>query len=512
MPGATEPLQVRMHVGGEWMHARSGGIAELASPVTGATHALVADGGREDARQAIDAAGEARHRLARMGVYERATLCTATAEQIDRRRDELAQGLSLEQGKPLAEAQEEVGFAAQLFRDAAAAVGHLTSEVIPSRDASKRVITLRQPHGVVGVITPWNFPMAIPSEYLSAAVATGNTVVWKPAPTTPHTAAGLMSCLMDAGMPPGAVNLVLGGPEVGDELVTSRDTHAIGFTGSAHVGEIVAQRAGAKPLLLELGGNGPTVILDDADMEAAITGTATACYVNAGQVCQSSERILVHERVHDHLVEGLVDRASKIRLGHPLDATTTMGPLNTEAVAAKMEQHISDGVAKGAVVIAGGSRAEGFPTRLYFEPTVVDRVSRDSLLNAEETFGPIAPVLPVTDVDEAIEVANDCELGLCGAVFSRDTAKALYCAERMECGVVNVNEHAAYWDGLTPFGGFSGKRSGVGRLGGSATLVSLTQLKSVVLEIEGFPVPGPVEQPPSRSRRVMEGGSPAGDV
>jgi acyl-CoA reductase-like NAD-dependent aldehyde dehydrogenase len=193
---------------------------------------------------------------------------------------------------------------------------------------------------------------------------------------------------VEAGLPAGAVNVVHGGADVGDEIVTNRGVHTVGFTGSAQVGEIVAQRAGAKPLLLELGGNGPTIILDDADLERAIPATAQACYLNAGQICQSSERILVGRRVHDAVVDGLTQEAQRRQLGHPLADTTTMGPLNNEAVATKMDEHIADGLARGATVVAGGRRAEGFPTRLYYEPTVIDGITPDSLLNRDETFGP----------------------------------------------------------------------------------------------------------------------------
>lgn len=483
MSATREPHQVQMFIDGEWTGATGAGSTELTSPVTGELHAIVAAGDRADVRAAVAAAGAARRRMTSLSAHQRAGLCAAVADVVERRQEELAEALALEQGKPLPEARGEVGFVVQLFRDAAGAIVHLSSEVLPGRDPSKRVITLRQPHGVVGVITPWNFPMGIPSEYLSAAVATGNTVVWKPAPTTPHSAALLMGCLAEAGLPAGAVNLVHGDAEVGDEIVTNRGVHAVGFTGSAQVGQLVAQRAGAKPLLLELGGNGPTVILDDADLARAIPATAEACFQNAGQICQSSERILVGPRVHDQVVAGLAAAAAQVRLGHPLAGPTTMGPLNNEAVASKLDEHVADGRDRGAVVVAGGRRADGFPTDLYYQPTVVDAVPTAALLNQEETFGPIAPVVPVEDLDHAIAVANECELGLAAAVFSQDLAKAMCCAERLECGVVNINEHAAYWDGLTPFGGFSGKRSGVGRLGGTATMLSLTQLKSVVLEV-----------------------------
>jgi succinate-semialdehyde dehydrogenase/glutarate-semialdehyde dehydrogenase len=249
------------------------------------------------------------------------------------------------------------------------------------------------------------------------------------------------------------------------------------------VGNAVAQRAGAKPLLLELGGNGPTIILDDADLERAIEGTAFGCYHNAGQICQSSERILTHNKIHDAVLEGLVEKTRSIRLGHPLDETTTMGPLNNEGVAKKMDEHLADAVQKGATVVTGGRRAGGFPTALYYEPTVVDGVPPESLLNREETFGPVAPIISTEDLDEAIAVANSCGLGLCCSVYTSNVSKAFYCAEQLECGVVNVNESAAYWDGRIPFGGYSGKGSGVGRLGGKETILSMTQLKSMVMDV-----------------------------
>jgi acyl-CoA reductase-like NAD-dependent aldehyde dehydrogenase len=292
-----------------------------------------------------------------------------------------------------------------------------------------------------------------------------------------------MECLLEAGITGGSVNLLFGGAEVGDEMVANPGTHAVGLTGSSAVGNAVAQRAGAKPTLLELGGNGPTIILDDADLERAIEGTAFGCYFNAGQICQSSERILTHDRIHDAVLEGLVETARKIKVGHPLDEATTMGPLNNEGVAKKMDEHLADAVEKGATVLAGGQRAEGFPTALYYEPTVVDGVPADSLFNHEETFGPVAPVISTGDVDEAIFIANSCGLGLCCSVYTSSLSKAFYCAERLECGVVNVNESAAYWDGRTPFGGYSGKGSGVGRLGGKETILSMTQLKSMVMDV-----------------------------
>ena len=479
----TKAGRLSMYIGGEWIDSASGETFDRISPVTGEVLARLPRANREDAQAAIDAANRARSHMASMPVFERAALCHAIADVLESKRKSMGEELSLEQGKPYREACDEILFAAELYRDAAENIKRLETSVVPSVDPNKRILTIRQPHGVVAIITPWNFPVGIPSEYLSAALAAGNTVVWKPAPTSSIIAIRMVECFLEAGVPEGSVNLLFGEAEVGDEMVANPDTHAVGLTGSSAVGNAVAQRAGAKPLLLELGGNGPTIILDDADLERAIEGTAFGCYHNAGQICQSSERILTHNKIHDAVLEGLVEKARAIKLGHPLDETTTMGPLNNEGVAKKMDEHLADAAQKGATVVTGGRRAEGFPTALYYEPTVVDGVPPESLLNHEETFGPVAPIISTEDLDEAIAVANSCGLGLCCSVYTSNVSKAFYCAEQLECGVVNVNESAAYWDGRIPFGGYSGKGSGVGRLGGKETILSMTQLKSVVMDV-----------------------------
>jgi acyl-CoA reductase-like NAD-dependent aldehyde dehydrogenase len=483
MARETKADHLLMYIGGEWTDAVGGETFERVSPVTGEVLASLPEASREDAQAAIDAADRARSHMASIPVFERAAMCHAIADVLRSRHKSMGEELSLEQGKTYREACDEVLFAAELYRDAAENIKRLETSIVPSVDPNKRILTIRQPHGVVAIITPWNFPVGIPSEYLSAALAAGNTVVWKPAPTSSIIAVRIVECFLEAGVPEGSVNLLFGGAEVGDEMVANPGTHAVGLTGSSAVGNAVAQRAGAKPILLELGGNGPTIILDDADLERAIEGTAFGCYHNAGQICQSSERILTHSKIHDAVLEGLVEKARSINLGHPLDDATTMGPLNNEGVAKKMDEHLADAVEKGATVLTGGRRAEGFPTALYYEPTVVDGVPPESLFNHEETFGPVAPIISTEDLDEAIAVANSCGLGLCCSVYTSNLSKAFYCAEQLECGVVNVNESAAYWDGRIPFGGYSGKGSGVGRLGGKETILSMTQLKSMVIDI-----------------------------
>src|SRR5215210_7371709 len=342
MTKETKAGRPSMYIGGEWIDSASGETFDRISPVTGEVLASLPRANREDAQAAINAANRARSHMASMPVFERAALCHAIADVLDSKHKAMVEQLSLEQGKTYRESCEEILFAAELYRDAAENVKRLETSIVPSVDPNKRILTIRQPHGVVAIITPWNYPVGIPSEYLSAALAGGNSVVWKPAPTTSLIAVRLTECLLDAGVPEGAVNLVFGGGDVGDEIVSHPGTHAVGFTGSSAVGTLVARSAGAKPMLLELGGNGPTIILDDADLELAIEGTAFGCFSNAGQICQSSERILVTPKVHDAVLDGLVRKAESIRLGHPLEEETTMGPLNNEGVASKTDEHIGD--------------------------------------------------------------------------------------------------------------------------------------------------------------------------
>ena len=476
---------LRHHIGGEWVESETGKTFAATNPATGAVIAHLAKGTREDARRAIAAANAAKPVLTGLSTWERSRLCRRVADAMERRKDRLARTLSEDQGKPLhAEAIAEVAAAILGWEEASEHVKWLETSVIPVEAPTKRVFTIRQPRGVYAVITPWNFPLNIPIEYLGAALATGNTVVWSPASTTSVIAVELMRCIEEAGVPPGAVNLVTGpGAEVGDEIAAHPGTDAVGFTGSSETGMRVAARAAGKPLLLELGGNGPTVILDDADVDRAVQGTAFGSFFNAGQVCSAAERVIVGAGVHERVLEGLVEAARAVKLGDPLEPTTTMGPLNNAPTAEKMDRHVADSLERGATVVVGGGRAPGLGSELFYQPTVIDRVPEDAAVSLEESFGPVAPVIVARDDEDALRIANTGTLGLVSAVFTTSLQRAYWFAERLRTGIVNVNDTTNYWELHIPFGGVSGKRSGIGRLGGKHTMQEMTDLRTITIDV-----------------------------
>src|SRR6267378_7195012 len=477
----------KMFVDGKWTDSESGQIFEATSPATGEVIAQVPKGTRADAQRAVEAAHRARSAMAKLKGFERSKRLYRIADAIHRRREELGRLLTLDQGKPLvAEALGEVDEAAEYFRIAAEDLKRLEGHVLPSASPSKLVLARHYPRGVYGIITPWNWPLTMAAELIAPALAAGNTVVWTPASSTSVISVALMECIAEADLPHGAMNLVTGpGAEVGDEVAGHELVDGVGFVGSTETGASVARRAAGKHVMLELGGNGPIIIFDDADLGKAVDGTIVGCYLCAGQSCTAGERILVHESVHDEYVAKLDAAAQKLKLGDPFAPDTTLGPLNNEGVATKMDDHIADALNSGARLVLGGRRAEGYPTRLYYPATILDAVTPQMLVSREETFGPIAPVIKFKDEAEAIAIANDSPYGLLGAVYTRDLSRALRMAEALEVGWVNINESSNYWEAHIPFGGRAGKRSGIGRVGGHGALEQMTDLKTVVIEIEG---------------------------
>ncbi|WP_129667701.1 aldehyde dehydrogenase family protein [Phytoactinopolyspora endophytica] len=458
------------------------------SPSTGEQLARMVRSTTDDVDQAVDAAGRAATALASMTARARADLVRRVGDLVAGRAGVIARDLAGEQGKPLREAEGEIATAVTMWHEAAEIVRHSTEEILPSDDAERRVVVVRRPHGILAVVTPWNFPATIPTEYLSAGLAAGNAIVWKPSELTPITAVHLYDCIVEAGFPPGSVNVVPGlGHETGAALVSHPWISAIGFTGSPQTGDAIARAAGAKPMLLELGGNNATVVLDDVDVAAVAERLRSAVFANAGQICSSTERIIVHHRIHDELVDALTDQATSLRLGPSLDPETSIGPLNNEPTAAKIDRHLDDAVAKGARIITGGTRPGGWPTRLYYEPTVLTGLTPDMLAFREETFGPVAAFMTFESDDEAVELVNGHGLGLITGVLGQDTGRALAIGRRLKAGVVNVGDAATAWQPHTPFGGYSGRASGVGRLGGRYTIEALGQLQTFVLPAHTMP-------------------------
>ena len=473
-----------MFVDGAWGAAASGKTFTAESPATGEVIGEVPEGDREDARRAIEAAGRAADGWARMTAFERAERMHAVGDAIERRRDELARTLTLDQGKPLkAEAYDEVEELLVYWRMAAEDAKRLEGRLPNSFSAGKRVLLPRRPRGVIGVITPWNWPYTMPAELIAPALAAGNTVVWTPAASTSVAGVALAECVVEADLPAGVFNVVTGpGRIVGDEIARNPGTHGVGFIGSTETGRKVADAAAGKALVLELGGNGPVVVLEDADLDRAVEATVTACFLCAGQSCTAGERLLVHREVRHEFVEKLARLVTeRVLLGDPLADGTTLGPLNNEPTAEKMDEHVADALDRGAALVSGGSRAEGFPTDLYWQPTILTDVPPGALVAVEETFGPVAPVVDIGSLDEAVELANASPYGLLAAIFTGDIRRGLEFADRVRTGWVNVNESSNYWESHLPFGGRSGTASGIGRVGGTSVMETFTELQTIVV-------------------------------
>lgn len=483
MHGAYFPtVKTANYIGGRWVSETD--TMQAVNPATGDVIAMLPRSSRETAGKAIAAAKAAASIWAATPVFERAAMCMSVASAIDAERDDLARLLSLEQGKILAEATGEVSKAADGFRLAAELVKQMGGQTLPAEDPTKLVMTIRQPRGVYGVITPWNFPVNIPVEYLAPGIATGNTIVWVPAPSTSLVACALMEAIERAGLPAGVINLVVGeGATVGDAVVVHPDVAAIGFTGSAATGRRIAERGAGKPLLLELGGNGPVIVFEDADIDAAAAAAAGGAFFNAGQVCAATGRVLAHRSIVDSLCEKLVAQASKHVPGDPFHQGTTMGPLNNPKVAAKVKEHVDDAIANGARVLCGGKPRPDLGSDLFFEPTVIRDVTRDMKINREETFGPVVPVLAFEDEAEALDLALDSEYGLSVGVFTGDVARGVTVAKAIPAGIVNINGGSTWWEIHLPFGGGSGTKSGIGRLGGIHTMEAMTELKMVTVTL-----------------------------
>jgi acyl-CoA reductase-like NAD-dependent aldehyde dehydrogenase len=457
---------------GEEIEVRSPATGELLGTVTGSTPAQV--------DRAVEAATTAFETWRKTSLLDRVEICRRAFDICTERSEEIAQMITREVGKTIRESREEmVEYTADHFRRASEDLLRHRGQVLPStqeRAGSKRIVVVQEPVGVVAAVTPWNFPVDIAGIPVVYGLAVGCAVVWKPSEHAPLCANMFAEVIHDAGFPPGTLNVVHGRGETGSALVRHPDVASVVFTGSSRIGEQVARDAGLKNRVLELGGNGPQIVLADADIEKAADAAIVGCFYLAGQCCTAAERILVHEDVKDVFVAALIERTKALRIGDPLDEETDMGPMCTPEVLQRTQQHIQEAVDNGARVLHGG----GHDGQLH-EPTVIDGVTSSMRIAQEETFGPVAPIMTFRTLDEALAIANETEYGLTASVFTRSLHDAWHAAEELRHGTVHINETTNYWDQLAPFGG--AKKSGAGRELAGWIIDALTETKQITFDL-----------------------------
>ncbi|MFD4249314.1 NAD-dependent succinate-semialdehyde dehydrogenase [Amycolatopsis thermoflava] len=468
---------MRCYVDGEWISADSGDTLEVLDPATGELVGTVPALGAKETRRAIEAAAAALPSWRSLTAADRAAVMMRLRGLMRSRTDELARLLTREQGKPLAEARAEILSGADFLEFYAEEAKRITGDVIPADRAGRRLVVIRQPVGVVAAITPWNFPSSMILRKIAPALAAGCTVVVKPAELTPLSALALGGLAEEAGVPAGVLNIVTGEPSViGRELLESPVVRKLSFTGSTEVGRHLTRGSAdtLKRVSMELGGNAPFLVFDDADLDLAVRGAVAAKFRNAGQTCISANRIYVQDGVRDEFARRLADAASSLRLGHGLDPATDVGPLISSAAVTKVEGLLAGAVAAGARVVTGGRSPGG----RFFEPTVLTGVREDLALGCEEIFGPVAPVYSFTDEDSVVARANATEFGLAAYVYTEDYRRAWRVGEALEYGMVGVND-SAIATAAAPFGGI--KASGSGREGSRYGIEDYTELKYLCL-------------------------------
>jgi succinate-semialdehyde dehydrogenase / glutarate-semialdehyde dehydrogenase len=451
------------YVNGAWIAADSGKSLEVRDPATGETLGTVPDCGRAETARAIEAAEAALPAWRAKTAKERGKLLHKLADVIEANVEPLGTLLTMEQGKSLTEAKGEVAFSAAYVRWFAEEAQRVYGDVIPSPWPGRRILVTKEPVGVVGAITPWNFPSSMIARKLGPALAAGCTIVIKPAGQTPYSGLAWGALCEKAGIPAGVANVLTGSSrEIGGELTSNPAVRKITFTGSTPVGKLLVEQAShtLKRVSMELGGNAPFIVFDDADVDRAIEGAMIAKYRNSGQTCVCTNRFLVQSGIHDAFVERLVAASNALRVGNGLEEGVQQGPLIDNKAVAKVEEHIADAVGKGAKVATGGNRHKLGGT--FFEPTVITGVTPAMAVSKDETFGPLAPVFRFDTEDEAIAMANDTEFGLASYFYTRDLGRAFRVAEALKYGMVGINEGLITTE-VAPFGGV--KESGMGREG-----------------------------------------------
>jgi len=469
-------IRQQCFIGGHW----TGEPADpVINPATGLAIARVPHLGAAETRDALHAADKALPAWSGLLAKERSAILRRWYELQMAHAEELAQIMTAEQGKPLAEARGEIAYGAAFVEFFAEEAKRVYGETIPSHRKGARIIVTKEPIGVVGAITPWNFPFAMITRKVAPALAVGCTVVIKPAPDTPLTALALAELALQAGIPAGVLNVITGDAEaIGKELTTNPIVRAITFTGSTRVGKILMMQAAStvKKVGLELGGNAPFIVFDDADLDAAIEGAMASKFRNMGQTCVCANRILVQDGVYDAFAAKLKERVSKMKVGPGAEEGVVQGPLINEAGARKVEEHVNDAIAKGARAIIGGKRHALGHT--FFEPTILIDVTPEMKLANEETFGPVAPLFRFKTEDEAVSFANDTPFGLAAYFYARDVGRIWRVAEKLQFGLVGVNEGIMATE-VAPFGGV--KESGLGREGSRHGIEEFVEMKYMLL-------------------------------
>ncbi len=461
------------YVDGAWITAGGGASIGVDNPATGETIGTVPRLGATETRAAIEAANRAFPVWRAKTAKERAQVLRRWFELMLANQEDLAKLMTIEQGKPLAESRGEVAYAGAFLEWFGEEAKRVYGDTIPGHQPDKRIVVIKQPIGVVACITPWNFPLAMITRKAGPAIAAGCTVVLKPASQTPFSALALAELAGRAGMPKGVFNVITGpAAELGGELTSNPDVRKLSFTGSTEVGKLLMAQCSAtvKKVSLELGGNAPFIVFDDADLDAAVEGAIASKYRNTGQTCVCANRLLVQDSVYDAFSKKLADAVGTLKPASGLDAGATQGPLIDDRAVAKVEEHIADAVSKGARIVVGGNRLGG----RFFEPTVLADVTPAMMVAHEETFGPVAPLFRFKTDAEAIALANDTEFGLAAYFYGRDIGRVWRVAEALEAGIVGINTGLISTE-VAPFGGV--KESGLGREGSKYGIEEFVEIK-----------------------------------
>ena len=473
-------LRSDLFIGGEWTPSSDGSRKAVINPATRNDIALVSMATVEDIKRAIAEADKAFKPWASMTAPARAKILRAWYQLIVDNVEDLARILTCEQGKPLSEARAEIIYGAGFIEWYAEEGKRLYGETVPTNVVGRRILTIRQPIGVTAAITPWNFPMAMIARKAGPALAAGCPMIIKPATDTPLSALAIAVLAERAGIPKGVLTVVVGNPRmIGAEITSSPIIKALSFTGSTEVGkQLMADCAQTvKKVAMELGGNAPLIVFNDADIELAVNGVIASKFRNSGQTCVCANRILVQSSIHDEFVNSLTVAVARLKVGNGLDPESTQGPLINEGAVLKVQSHVEDALSKGGTLIYGGKRSDDGGT--FFEPTIITNVTDQMLVSQEETFGPLAGVIKFETEEEAIELANNTPFGLAAYFFTQDLGRTWRVAEALEAGVVGINTGLISYEGA-PFGGV--KESGVGREGSLHGIEEFLEIKYICIE------------------------------